>query len=117
MPIRCILLSADLMLASQFQGAAERAGGSIEIAGSESALLKILGERHANHVVIDLTTPGLEIEQVVAKLRSLEEPPKILAFGPHVQGERLAAARDAGCDRVLSRGQFHAQMEEILRDL
>jgi hypothetical protein len=37
-----------------------------------------------------------------------------IAFGPHVQESLLAAARTAGCNRILSRGQFHAQIGEIL---
>jgi DNA-binding response OmpR family regulator len=113
---RCMLLTSDLMLASHLGGAAERAGCAVETAASETLLFAQLAEHSADLVAIDLTTPGLDIQHIVAALRALERPPTILAFGPHVQELRLAAAADAGCDRVLTRGQFHAQMEEILRE-
>ena len=40
---------------------------------------------------------------------------RVVAFGPHVHEQRLAAARDAGCDLVVSRGQFFSQLETILK--
>jgi hypothetical protein len=39
---------------------------------------------------------------------------RVIAFGPHVHEDRLAAARAAGCDSVLSRGQFFSQAENVL---
>jgi hypothetical protein len=48
-------------------------------------------------------------------LRDLDNPPrKIVAFGPHVHEAKLAAARSAGCDEVISRGRFHAELIEIV---
>ena len=38
----------------------------------------------------------------------------ILAFGPHVHESALEDARQAGCDQVLSRGEFSNRMAEIL---
>jgi len=39
----------------------------------------------------------------------------VVAFGPHVHEERLAAAREAGCDEVLSRGEFFARVNAIVQ--
>ena len=39
----------------------------------------------------------------------------VVAFGPHVHEERLAAAREAGCDVVVSRGKFFAELDAILK--
>jgi len=41
----------------------------------------------------------------------------VVAFGPHVATEALAAAREAGADRVLARGAFGHRLGEILREL
>jgi hypothetical protein len=38
-----------------------------------------------------------------------------VAFGSHVQTERLQAARDAGCTNVLPRSRFSASLPELLQ--
>jgi hypothetical protein len=38
----------------------------------------------------------------------------IVAYAPHVHEDRLRAATEAGCNEVLSRGQFDRQMDDIL---
>ena len=66
-------------------------------------------------VILDLGMPGLDVRGVVARLRALRVPAaKIIAFGPHVHEALLQAARDAGCDTVLARGQFYARLDEIV---
>jgi hypothetical protein len=39
--------------------------------------------------------------------------PRVVAFGPHVHVDKLAAARAAGCE-VMSRGQFLTQIGDVL---
>jgi hypothetical protein len=51
----------------------------------------------------------------VAQLKTTPgAPPTIIAFGPHVHEALLDAATQAGCDEVFSRGQFFAQLDEII---
>jgi DNA-binding NarL/FixJ family response regulator len=104
-----ILLSADLLGTSQFTGAAARAGCQLTVAPTSDALFARLAAAPARLVVIDLSTTRSDLAELVARLRGLTEPPAaVLAFGPHVHEDRLQSARDAGCDAVMSRGQFHA---------
>jgi hypothetical protein len=44
-------------------------------------------------------------------------PLAILAYGPHVHEDRLAAARAAGCDAVVSRGQLDREADSLLATL
>jgi CheY-like chemotaxis protein len=109
-----ILLSTDLLGMSKISGAAQRAGCSLVTAASVPDLMKRLTATPAKMVVIDLSTPRIDLAALVGELRALPEPPDaVLAFGPHVHEERLQSARDAGCDAVLSRGQFHATADAI----
>jgi hypothetical protein len=39
---------------------------------------------------------------------------RLIAFGPHVHEEKLAAARTAGFDLVISRGKFFSDVEAII---
>jgi DNA-binding NarL/FixJ family response regulator len=113
-----LLVSADLMMASQFQAAAAR-----QEVTSATALTPMEGlEKAARHqpclIVIDLTTKELDPAAFVSGLRALATgPQQIVAFGPHVHEARLAAAEGAGCDRVMSRGQFTRQVDELLAAL
>jgi DNA-binding NarL/FixJ family response regulator len=66
-------------------------------------------------VLLDLSTPAIDAVETIAALKALSPPPRaIIAFGPHVHEAKLAAAQAAGCDLVLSRGQFDARAEAIL---
>ncbi len=116
-----LLLTADLACSSKAAGAAARAGVELGVAMSLAALMEKASGRKADVVILDLTAPGLNIASVVEQLRALPSPPgAVIAFGPHVHEDKLAAAAEAGCDLVISRGQFHAQLEQLLsryRDL
>lgn len=109
-----ILLSSDLACSSKVSGAASQAGFSLAVAMSPAALLdKAAGCRL---VLLDLNSPGVDPGELVPELRALQPPPDVIvAFGPHVHELKLNAARDAECDEVLTRGQFHNQQAELLR--
>lgn len=110
-----ILLSADLLIASQFAGAAARQEHEFFSVASAEGLLEKQAESGAELVVFDLALSDLEPIGLVKRLRALPNPPKrVIAFGPHVQEDLLETARQAGCDEVLARGQFHSTMDEIL---
>ena len=110
-------LISDLMMASQVAAAATRCRVDLAITSSVEALLAKVAANRPALVIIDLTHPRLDVEQLIDRLKPiLPEGAKILAFGPHVHKDRLAAANAAGCDRVISRGQFHAEVESILAE-
>ena len=109
-----LLLSADLMVCSRVAGAAARCGAQvISVPTVESLFQRLTADRPAL-VVLDLGLPGLDPSQIVPKLKALTPAPRVMAFGPHVQKARLEAAAAAGCDTVLTRGQFHAQLDSLL---
>jgi len=62
----------------------------------------------ASLVVVDLSRPG-----VLEVLPAIAAP--TIGFGRHDDRERLAAASAAGCDRVLARSAFFAQVTDLLR--
>lgn len=61
----------------------------------------------ASLVVVDLSRPG-----VLEVLGDIEAP--TIGFGRHDDRQRLAAASAAGCDRVLARSAFFAQVGQLL---
>ena len=109
------LLSPDLMIGSHAAGAANRQAVRLKIVPNAQKLLESFATDPVRLVILDLAAPNLDVESLVAELRSRPDPPRVIAFGPHVHADRLAAARAAGCDRVMARGQFHAQVDDWLK--
>lgn len=61
-------------------------------------------------VFVELTrSDALEL---IALAASHEPRPHIVAFGPHVDTARLAAAKDAGANDVMPRGRFVVELPQ-----
>jgi CheY-like chemotaxis protein len=115
--MQIIFLTNDLVFSSRVAGAAARAGLSVQTAASREALLELTKSADGNPLVLlDLNAPGVDPAQLVPALRAAVSPPRaIIAYGPHVREDHLAAATTAGCDDVLTRGQFNVRMDELLQ--
>ncbi|HUE73422.1 MAG TPA: hypothetical protein VMP01_21265 [Pirellulaceae bacterium] len=111
-----VLVSSDMMVSSRVMSTARQAGVPLAVALSAGDLKERLsGETRL--VMLDLSQPGLNVAEVVAAVRSGAPAARIIAFGPHVDEPLLASARDAGCDVVMSNGQFHREQEAIIARL
>lgn len=110
-----ILLTQDLMLSSSVAGAAAAAGAELKVAESARRAHELANDTQVSAVFVDLGSLDVGIDSLASQFKQFASPPAVIAFGPHVHEAKLAAARDAGCDEVLSRGQFHRQMEPLLR--
>jgi CheY-like chemotaxis protein len=112
-----VLLSGDLAVLSRIEGAATRLGQVVRSASGEAQAVAFCEAERAKTVIVDLSMPALDVASLVTQLKSIEGSNiHMVAFGPHVHEQRLAAAREAGCDLVVSRGQFFLQLESILRE-
>jgi DNA-binding NarL/FixJ family response regulator len=110
-----LLLTGDLMVLSTVTGSARKLGLRMDVAATPDELVEQVRADPTGLVVLDLSFPDICPDELVPLLRSSAEPPRrIVAFGPHVHEKLLEAARAAGCDEVVSRGQFHAGLDEIL---
>jgi DNA-binding NarL/FixJ family response regulator len=111
-----VLLTGDLVVMSRVSGAAAQKSVDVQTASNARQAAESCREHSAQMLIVDLSTPSLNVAELVAAVNiDNDSPPTIVAFGPHVHEERLAAARDAGCDRVVSRGQFFGQLDTLLQ--
>jgi DNA-binding response OmpR family regulator len=111
-----ILLTVDLTVVSRVQGAAAKTGAAVRVAANEEAAIELCAAESTELLIVDLSAASLDIKTLVEQVRkSAIVRPRIVAFGPHVHEDRLAAARGAGCDQVISRGGFFAQLDSMLR--
>ncbi len=70
-------------------------------------------EPGASMLLVDLEAEAAV--DAIERCRTMVPTPRIVAFGPHVRGDLLAAAREAGADEVLARSAFVARLLELLR--
>ena len=63
---------------------------------------------------VDLERGDEAIELIRQAADHPSPPPHILAFGPHVRVDALAAARDAGAHQSLARGTFTQQLPALV---
>ncbi len=113
--MKLLLLSRDLMIGSRVEGAARLHELTTLTVGDQQAAVAAAGNNDCQLLLVDLRTPGLDIENLVEVVRnSCEQHLPILACAPHVHEAKLTAARQAGCDAVLTRGQLDRELETIL---
>ena len=110
-----LLVSADLFFGSRVESAANSLSVPFYRLTSCQEAAAHCRTSKVHVVIIDLTLPGLDLEHDAGLLGNLSESPHVAAFGPHVQGGLLAAAEAAGCDEVLTRGQFDSQLPHLLQ--
>ena len=111
-----IMFSQDLFFGSKVTGTAGAMGLHVELeADIERGLSKLAGGGY-RCVILDLAMPGLSPADVVAAVKSstATDRPRVIAFGAHVHTARLEEAREAGCDEVMPRSRFSAELTKIL---
>ena len=109
-----LFLSSDLVFSSRLAGAGQRLGVPVSTVSSIDAAVARLHGDSVGLVVLDLSASNVDAVTAVTRLRESHRALPIVAYAPHVHEDRLRAAADAGCNEVLTRGQFDRQMEEVL---
>lgn len=104
-----VFLSGDLMFASRIQAAAERAGVAFRLSGS----LPQTETDSIGYVILDLSTRSTLTPEIVSQCAQRCPDAKLIAYGPHVQTGRLAAAKEAGIPVVMTRGQFDSKLATL----
>lgn len=108
-----LLITTDLMATSSAEGDARRVGVELAIVAPGRAVESAGAETRLG--AIDLSAPIGDLSALVEGLRAAAAGATLVAYGPHVHEARLQAARDAGCDLVISRGQFHKGFADLLK--
>lgn len=104
------------MFGSRIRAAAQQAGVSAVFVRSPNELA-VRGAQ-ADLILLDLETRWLDAPASIAGLKAdpATESVPIVAFGSHVAGAALLAARAAGADRVLARSAFVKALPDLMRE-
>src|SRR5207248_1777590 len=92
---------------SRITGTAQALGLTMQSAKDALALQALAKQQAPSCIIVDLANPGLDIAGLIEWLKdNCQPPPRVIAYGSHVQAETLKKAREAGCDDVLPRSKF-----------
>ena len=108
-----LLISRDLFFTSKVTGSADAIGVRVEVVPDTEMAISRLSQGDYRCLFVDLADAALDIGTLMSA--AIEPRPPVIAFGAHVATGKLQAAEAAGCDEVLSRGKFSANLPEILR--
>ena len=107
-----LIVCDDLMFTSKVTTTARAHGLDAAIARTPAEAVR--KGAAAACVLVDLHLPGLDVPALLTGLRAGGSTAQVIAFGSHVDTERLKAARDAGCDQVMPRSKFVRELETNL---
>ena len=111
-----ILLSRDLIFTSKVTGTARLLGHRMLVAGNVEPAATMIAEWRPCVVFVDLGAGDLVSPEALLGYQKLAGPgTSFVAFGSHVDTEALATARAAGCDPVLPRSKFAAELPDLMK--
>jgi len=113
-----VLLTDDLMTASRVEGAARRAGVTLVTCSDAAGVATRCNEQQVDRLIVDLSSGSGDVATIIERLSAASaRRPLMIAFGPHVHEKLLTAAAEAGCEQVVSRGQFFAELDTMFARL
>ena len=114
-----LALVADLLFASRIRGAASAVGAQALTVRTADELIEWSRAMAPRLILLDLEARGVDAPALIERLKADPELSSVpvIAFGSHVRGEALLAARRAGADRVLARSAFVRDLPSLLRGM
>jgi DNA-binding NarL/FixJ family response regulator len=114
-----VVVLADLFFASKVRAVATSLGAAIGVARNATHLRTMIAELKPRLLLLDLELRG---EPPGALIRELKANPgsaalTIIGFASHMNAQAIAAAREAGADRVLARSAFTQLLPRLIDDV
>lgn len=114
-PNVAVVLNRDLLFGSRVRGALAALGLDARVVGKTGEFIAALRELQGAAAIGIIDMNGaVDWDALADTLRGADDVPPTLAFGSHKDVENLRAAKAAGVTRVVSNGQFHREMPELI---
>jgi CheY-like chemotaxis protein len=113
------VFSADLLMRRRIVEGLEAAGVPARGAATERRLAAALEEGGVAGLIVELDGVAVDGETLVRRLKAdpATEALPLLGFCGHTQADLIRAARAAGADRVVSRGELHRKLATIAAEV
>lgn len=112
---RGLLVTHDLIFSTKVTGTASAVGCRVSVTDDVDRAAELCLRESPRCILLDLSLPGLKIEDVVQRLRAASDDAPVIAYGSHVDRQRLVDAFAAGCCEVLPRSKFSGTLPNLLR--
>lgn len=111
-----VAVTADLIFAARIRASAAAAGAEVHLVRAGEDVAGLVAGRAPQLVLLDLDARWLDVADLIRQLKAEERTAqaRIVAYGSHVREDAIAAAREAGADRVLARSAFVRLLPELL---
>jgi hypothetical protein len=110
-----LLVCRDLIFTTKVKDTAGALGYRLLVSVDLASARSMIEASRPRAVFIDLTAGEMAARTAIIAYQKLAGPDAwLVAFGPHVEAEALAAAKDAGCHLVLPRSKFAAELPAVL---
>ena len=106
----------DLMFSSKVTASAR--GRPIEWLKRGTKVTDQVAASKPDVLLIDLAAPQLDAVNAIREIKSGEcKGTTVIGYVDHTRAEVMEAARAAGCDQVLSKGEFARRLPELLEGI
>lgn len=106
-----VLISEDLMMSSTVSAAVRSEGGTFRFVKSvDRAIVKLEGSE-CELLLVDLQAPQLDWDALAELVSSV---PRAVGYAQHVNVDILRRGRELDFESVLTRGQMHAGVAEVI---
>ena len=112
---KILFVSDDVFFWARVQGSARAAGREAVRIGDEAAMDAAFREGGVAQVIADLGSRSVDVAAWVGRWKGVSPPPRLIAYGSHVDEGALAAARAAGFDEVMPNSRFNRELARILQ--
>lgn len=114
MPSMIVAFLDDLIFTTKLCTTATAVGTTVTIARTLEELGGQLDSAAVGLVMVDLSAGRDDPLEAIALARAASPTVRIVAFGPHVEGDLMNAARQRGADTVLARSAFVQKLPDLL---
>jgi hypothetical protein len=111
-----LLVSRDLIFTTKIKGTAIELGYAMLVASTQAQAESMIATYRPPVVLVDLTSGEMAESAALKAYKDLAGANSwLIAFGPHVDSDALAAAKTVGFQVVLPRSTFTSKLPEFLR--
>jgi len=114
-----VVFVPDLLMRQQLIGGLEAAGFAARGAATAARFTTALETTRPRAILVELDGVGLDGAAIVAELKAGDRTADVplVGFCAHTRTELIQAARDAGADRVVSRGELTNRLVRIATEV
>lgn len=109
----------DLFFVAKINETARKLNVKVQFVKSEKDIFTTMeqnGNEKPSLVIVDLNNNVIKPITTISKLKSaFKKETNVIGFLSHVQGDLKLKAQEAGCDMVLPRSAFSANLPQLLR--